>query len=120
MDDNVIDISKFRKRKETDKLVNDMFVEAQKDDTIYTAIALTCAFEMAMILKDIDIDLEDEPATIKDIFIIVEAIKSLIYRIRGSSYPFQDISDTIIPLEDDKLLEILESFLYDDDPDFVS
>lgn len=115
MSDNIIDISKFI-RKEDDNRISDLFEDAQKEDIIYTSIALTCAFEVAMMLKDIDINMEDNPATIKDMFVVVDAVKSLIYRVRGISYPFQDISDTFNPLEDDELAEILEDFLYEDGP----
>ena len=106
---DIINLDSFRKKKEEDyfdKIVS----EYEDEDHMFTDFGAAAMAEIVDTMREIGINIEDNPECIKDVILCIEAIKGLMYRAKGKNYAMCIFADTICG-EDVDVDSLLESFL---------
>lgn len=106
---DVIDLNSFRKKKEEDYF-DDMVTEYENEDHMYTDFAAAAMSEIVDTMREIGINIEDNPECMKDVILCVEAIKGLMYRAKGNNYAMCVFADAVCG-ENVDVDSLLESFL---------
>ena len=96
---NVIDFNKMRIEKVA-KRIEDNLLEDEDQDKEVEGLAIDIIYDVLDFLGEMDIDVRDNPNTIYDIILIVESIKSLIFRSTHQDYPMQGVAESLMTIED--------------------
>lgn len=96
-------------RVETDPFsMNDAFGD---DEEAVMEFALLVAFDIVEALSDLNVSVENDPRSFKDILTIIEAVKGLIYRAKQEPYTWHKVSDHLGDFKDEELPDLLSEFL---------
>ena len=93
---NVIDFNKMRAERITKRAEEDLL----EDEEQVERLAIDIIYDIVDFLAEMDIDVRDNPNTIYDIILIVESIKSLIFRSTHQDYPMQGVAESLMTIED--------------------
>ena len=96
---NVIDFNKMRIEKVT-KRIEDNLLEDEDQDKEVEGLAIDIIYDVLDFLGEMDIDVRENPNTIYDIILMVEVVKSLIFRSMHQDYPVQNVSESLMTIED--------------------
>lgn len=104
---SVIDFQKAKEKLEQKKF-DQIVEEAQNEDEFISDLSANAVLDIVDVLCELGYDVEDNPACVKDILLVSEAIKALMYRIRGVEFPMQKVSDACFPIDEvEKALQIV-------------
>ena len=93
---NVIDFNKMRAERITKRAEEDLLEDEEQVDRL----AIDIINDIVDFLAEMDIDVRDNPNTIYDIILIVESMKSLIFRGMHQDYPMQSVAESLMTIED--------------------
>jgi hypothetical protein len=102
----------LRKKAQVDGI--DIFdtVDAFGDDSkAVMQFALMVSFDIVEALRDLDVYVENNPKSFRDILTILESVQALIYRAKCEPYTWHKVSDSISDIKDEDLPDLLEEFL---------
>jgi hypothetical protein len=81
------------------------------DKAAVMQFALMVSFDIVEALADLNVFVENDPKTFRDILTILESIQGLIYRAKHENYAWHKVSDSISDIEDKDLPNLLEEYL---------
>ena len=96
---NVIDFNKMRIEKVA-KRIEDNLLEDEDQDKEVEGLAIDIIYDVLDFLGEMDIDVRENPNTIYDIILMVEVVKSLIFRSMHQEYPVQNVAESLMTIED--------------------
>jgi hypothetical protein len=91
---NVIDFTKFKVDKETERF-DQLVEESEAIDDFSADFAFSVAADIAVALSELDYDVMDDPKCILEILTLVEVVRAMIFRITGMEYPFHRVSESL-------------------------
>jgi hypothetical protein len=106
---DIIDLNSFRKKKE-ETYFDEIVAEYEDEDHMFTDFAASAMAEIVDTMREIDINIEDNPECMKDVILCIEAIKGLMNRAKGKNYAMCVFADAVCG-EDVDVDSLLESFL---------
>lgn len=112
--DNVINFKEIKERKELKEQEKfDSLVDQKLDDEkLFATIGYHAALDILQVLEEFDYDLYNDPKVIRDIFLVIEAIRGIGNRLTGELYHMHSVSDALFGnIVNDE--ELLEDFLSD-------
>jgi hypothetical protein len=100
---NIVYLKDFKKPKESfvDFVPNDF--DGDHNDYIDN-VTLSVTFELTEILNEYGFDIRDVPNTAYDLMMVIEGVKSMIYRTQSEYYPLQDICEELFEIDNPELL----------------
>lgn len=116
---DIVDLESFRKKRKEQEVSNfDTILDNyENEEEMFHEFATYETLDFVDYAREIDINIEDNPEAIRDIIIIVEAMKGFLARMRGKKHHMHQFADSITDDLDVKLaLEIFLSY-YDEDED---
>ena len=96
---NVIDFNKMRIERVT-KRIEDNLLEDEDQDKEVEGLAIDIIYDVLDFLGEMDIDVRENQNTIYDIILMVEVVKSLIFRSMHQDYPVQNVAESLMTIED--------------------
>ena len=91
---NIIDFTKFKLDKETERF-DQLAEESEAIDDFSADFAFSVAGDIAIALSELDYDVMDDPKCILELLTIVEAVRAMVFRITGMKYPFHGVSESL-------------------------
>lgn len=67
-------------------------------------VSISVTFDLTNILEEYGFDIRDVPGVGYDLMMVIESIKSMMYRTTEEYYPLQDISEELFEIEDEEAL----------------
>lgn len=107
---NVIDFKAMKEKREKERELeaDEGFTNAE----FFAFLGMNAAADIVMVLQETGLDPRDNPQCMRDIFLIIEAVRGLGHRIVGEEYTMHMVSDSlfnIIQNEEKVLEEFLEN-----------
>lgn len=103
--DNIIDFQTIKAKKEQehfDQLTNEAF----DDEKLFANIGMHATLDIMLVLEEFGYDLYNDPKVIRDIFLVIEGIRSIGCRLTGELYHMHSVSDALFGniINDEELL----------------
>lgn len=103
--DNVIDFKAMKEKREKEKSS-----EQEGDFTdgeFFAFLGMNAACDIVMVLEENGLNPRENPACMRDIFLIIEAIRGLGHRLKGEEYTMHMVSDSLFNIfkNEEKILE---------------
>ena len=104
--DNVIDFKAIKEKKEQEKF-DDLVGTQMEDDQFFAVIGYHAALDILQVLEEFDYDLYNDPKVLRDILLVIEAIRGIGCRLTGELYHMHSVSDALFGniVNDEELLE---------------
>lgn len=93
--------------KEQDDLLEQLEVEEKHINELSLALLADIVESAA----ESGFDVRSNPATVKDMLLIMEAIAGMMHRSVGDNLPITDISNKLFPYDEDRCEELLQLFI---------
>jgi len=103
--DNVIDFQAIKAKKEQEHF--DQLTDGTIDDEkLFATIGFHAALDIMQVLEEFDYDLYNDPKVIRDILLVIEAIRGIGCRLTGELYHMHSVSDALFGniINDEELL----------------
>ena len=110
MSDNVLDFAAMKQKREEQKF-DELTSEHMADGDFFAVIAFHAALDIVQVLIENGYNPENDPQSIRDIFLVIEAIRGLGHRTINEEHHSQMIADAafgFIENEEAILYEFLE------------
>jgi len=73
-------------------------------------ISLSVTFDLTEMLMEYGFNIESVPNVGYDLMMVIESVKSMMYRVSDEYYPLQDISEELFEIDDPE--ELVDDFLH--------
>lgn len=105
---NVIDFKTMKEKREKQKELEneDGFTNSE----FFAFLGMNAASDIVMVLQEVGFDPRDNPQCMRDIFLIIEAIRGLGHRLTGEEYKMHMVSDSLFSILENEE-KILDEFL---------
>lgn len=102
---NIVYLKDFKKPTETEGDFVPHDFDGDHNDYIDN-VSLSVTFELTEILNEYGFDIRDVPSTAYDLMMVIEGVKSMIYRTQAEYYPLQEISEQLFDIDNpDQLVQ---------------
>lgn len=104
----VISLQVVKQKKIDEEMMSRLELSEHNDESVFE-LASVITRDMVELLEDFGYYAQDNDDSIKDIILIIEAIKGLIFRTQNETYSMHEITNTLI--EVDEPGELLDNFM---------
>lgn len=106
---DIINFKEMKEKKEQEHFDN-IVSEDIENEELFAFIGMQAALDVVQFLEEQGYEIEAYPEVMRDIFLVIEAIRALGHRVAGEDHSMQLVSDTIFNVFEDEE-ELLSEFL---------
>lgn len=106
-ENKVVVLSEFRdKKRKVEELKQEIEGEYASNQNIdyFDDIAMTVTMDLVSFLEEYGFNLSDNPMSAYDLMMVIESVKSMMYRTQSEDYDLQPISERLFEIDDPELL----------------
>lgn len=112
---NVVDFTKFKADRETEKF-DELSDDIEMIDDLSASLAMNVVVDVIDVLSEIGFDVENNPRSVLNLLALMEATRSLVYAISDLPHPFDAVTKALFVPDESVELDydiVLSNFLDD-------